>query len=107
MISWKIAVTLLLALIGFGKGNIYANTFAVVETTDDYVLCVDFNGNKWAFDNVDGDWIEGDYVSCILYDNGTEIIYDDEILTAKYSGWVDSKWGYDIESQEPIVIFEE
>lgn len=105
MISWKIAIVTLLSLFNLHY-NLYANSFAVVEVTEDYVLCVDFSGNEWAFDNVTDDWFEGDIVSCIMCDMGTEEIYDDEIVTADYSGWVAGAWGYDWESGEEIVYFE-
>lgn len=106
MISWKIAIIALVAMLG-NKGNIYAQTMAVVEVVDyDYVLCVDFNGNEWAFDDVSGDWYVGDMVSCIMYDNGTDIIYDDEIITTNYTGWVEGEWGFDTESKREIVFFD-
>ena len=57
----------------------------IVETTD---------GNMWAFQS-DGveDWMIGDKVALIFTDNGTPEIYDDEIVTARYTGFEDSAKG--------------
>lgn len=103
--TWKLLIATLLTLINTNY-SIYANTFAVVEVTEDYVLCVDFNGDEWAFDNEEDDWLEGDLVSCVMCDMGTESIYDDEILSVKYTGWVYDAWGYDEESNEVIVYYD-
>ena len=66
----------------------YANTACVmaISTGTDTVIVEDFNGNLWAFYGVE-DWLEGDCVSLVMSDAGTEEIYDDEILSVRYSGW--------------------
>lgn len=74
--------------------DIYAQTTVVVEVNydEDVVYCQDFNGNVWTFEGCE-DWIEGDIASMVMYNSGTEIIYDDEILSVWYSGWFDGwKW---------------
>ena len=66
----------------------YANTACVVAVSPgtDTVVVEDFSGNLWAFYGVE-DWQIGDCVSLVMDDAGTEEIYDDEILSVRYSGW--------------------
>ena len=66
----------------------YANTGRVmaISAGTDTVVVEDYNGNLWAFYGVE-DWQEGDCVSLVMSDAGTEEIYDDEILSVRYSGW--------------------
>ena len=66
----------------------YAATGRVmaISTGTDTVIVEDYNGNLWAFYGVE-DWQEGDCVSLVMSDAGTEEIYDDEILSVRYSGW--------------------
>ena len=52
----------------------------------DEVTCTDFNGNNWVFTECE-DWNKGDICSMIMCDNGTEIIYDDNIISEHYDGW--------------------
>lgn len=106
ILSWKIALFTLCLLFG-GRGSVYAETYVVVETSEEWVTCVDYNGEEFAFENVAQDWERGDYASCIVYDNGTDIIYDDEILTAKYSGFCRGKWGYDYLTGASVVEFDD
>lgn len=59
-----------------------------IETEKEYQLTLeDFNGNEWVYISEDGDWFEGDMVSLIMCDNGTEDIEDDIIIYTKYSGY--------------------
>lgn len=58
-----------------------------VNYDTDIVTCTDFNGNEWTFEGCE-DWQEGDRASLLMFNNDTEIIYDDVILKAHYNGWV-------------------
>ena len=59
-----------------------------VETEKKYCLTLkDFNGDAWSYISEDGDWLEGDIVSLIMCDNGTEEIEDDIIIYTRYSGY--------------------
>lgn len=72
----------------FNENHIYSLT-TVVEYVDydhDKVYCKDFNGEVWYFNGCE-DWIEGDIASMVMFDNGSKIIYDDEIISIKYCGW--------------------
>lgn len=74
--------------------DLYAKTTVVIEVDYEYdlVYCKDFNGEVWCFSGCE-DWIVGDIASLLMYNNGTEIIYDDEIVDSYYSGWFDGwKW---------------
>ena len=66
----------------------YANTGRVmaISTGTDTVIVEDCSGNLWAFYGVE-DWMVGDCVSLVMSDAGTEEIYDDEILSVRYSAW--------------------
>lgn len=79
-------IAMLLSLISVC--GLYSQTYVVtnVDYTTDVVQMVDGNGNVWEFEGTE-DWIEGDFCSCIMYDNETPEIYDDIILTTRYSGY--------------------
>lgn len=68
----------------------YAITTVVVEINeqDDLVACEDCNGNVWTFYGVE-DWQNGDFATLTMNTCGTADIYDDEIVTARYSGNVE------------------
>lgn len=56
----------------------------VVETYNHELLLQDSNGNQWCMYVEDNDWFVGDGASLIIYDNGTQTIYDDVIVDIKY-----------------------
>lgn len=76
--------------------GLYAQTFVVTdvivseptpEIPTGYVLVLeDYNGNEWEVEADDGDWFKGDLLSAIVNSKGTESIYDDEIVCARYAG---------------------
>lgn len=49
------------------------------------MTCANGNQFSWYVDSTD-DWSINDLASCIMESNGTEIIYDDEIVDAHYAG---------------------
>lgn len=53
----------------------------------DVVTVTDFNGNDWEFEGVE-DWMEGDICALLMDTMGTDIIYDDKIISVRYCGWV-------------------
>lgn len=75
--------------------GVYADTMVVTEVDyeGDVVTIADFNGFEWQFEGCE-DWIEGDVCSVLMCDNGTEVIFDDVILSTTYSGWV-NEWGWE------------
>lgn len=66
----------------------YALTCKVVEIdrSKDIVTMADSTGNTWQFYGVE-DWEINDCVSAIMNDCGTASIFDDEIVSVKYSRW--------------------
>ena len=91
-----ILLATLLAWILSGNANpqarLYPETMIVTEVNfeNDIIFLECSNGNQFSI-NSDGneDLVEGDIVSCIMYDNGTPLVIDDEILSVKYSGYVE------------------
>lgn len=70
--------------------SLYSKT-TIVETIDeenDLVVCVDCEGEAWEFEGVE-DWQEGDFATLLMDDNGTEEIFDDEIVKIEYNGNVE------------------
>ena len=65
--------------------HIYSNVGKVIELDrdNDIVTVIDGIGYTWQFTECD-DWMIGDYVSCIMYDMGTESITDDVIIDYHY-----------------------
>ena len=65
--------------------HIYSNVAKVIELDrdNDIVTVIDGIGYTWQFTECD-DWMIGDYVSCIMYDMGTESITDDIIIDYHY-----------------------
>ena len=68
--------------------NYYASTCKVVEInrSKDIVTMEDSTGHLWEFYGVE-DWEINDCVSAIMNDCGTASIFDDEIVSVKYSRW--------------------
>ena len=61
-----------------------------VDKDSDLVTMTTANGNQfsWYADSID-DWFINDLVSCIMNSNGTDEVYDDEIVDAHYVGTLD------------------
>ena len=70
----------------------YAMSTIVVDISDatDTVTIRDFNGNLWQFKGVE-DWALDDICACVMDDNGTAEIKDDEIISVRYSGYIGGK----------------
>ena len=84
-----ILMVLALAMVALtASAEIYPKTAKVIEVnyTDDLVTIETCTGITYTFEGCE-DWIEGDGVSLIMEDNGTESILDDCILMAEYTGW--------------------
>lgn len=75
------------------RHKLYALTTVVVNVDydNDVVTVEDFNGFLWEFENCD-DWFEGDCCSMVMDDMGTEIIFDDEIISVRYNAWNLERW---------------
>lgn len=87
----KIIVALMACalIVTTATAEVYPQTFLVMEVdySNDIVTMIDFNGNEWIIEGAE-DWMEGDIASAIMEDNNTITIYDDEIITLRYSGFI-------------------
>ena len=94
-LSAIVATASLFTTIPQNSMGFYPMTTIVTEVNynSDEVTCTDFNGNDWVFTGC-GDWLEGDICSMIMCDNGSEIIYDDIIISERYDGWLDGWKNY-------------
>jgi hypothetical protein len=68
--------------------NLYAKSMLVYEIDREYdiLYLTDSNGNGWEYIGIE-DLGVGDVVDCLMYDNQTDIIYDDKIIKLQYSGF--------------------
>lgn len=76
------------------KEENYAMCAVVVEISEgnDTVTIKDYNGNLWQFTGAE-DWAVDDVCACVMSDNGTAEIKDDEIISTRYQGTF-SGWEY-------------
>ena len=88
--------------------DVYAALAVVTEVDEeeDVVYCVDFSGNEWSFTGIE-DWMVGDFCSMVMDNMGTVCIYDDEIVSTRYTGWLDGSWGRDEDGNAIIEINED
>ena len=72
------------------RNHTYPETAMVIEIIkdEDTIVVECANGNRFAFFGIE-DYEKGDLVSLIMHDNGTKIVYDDEIIKAEYAGYTD------------------
>lgn len=81
-------ITALIAATGLiVSGFLYPDTMIItsINEEEDLVTMECANGNQFQMYGVE-DYFVGDLVSCIMYNNGTELVYDDVILDAEYVG---------------------
>lgn len=85
--------------------DVYAALTVVTEVDEeeDVVYCVDFSGNEWSFTGIE-DWMVGDFCSMVMDNMGTKCIYDDEIISTRYTGWLNGSWGRDEDGNAIIEI---
>lgn len=61
----------------------------ILEIPEGYEVTITMqNGNKFAFVSEDGDLEIGEIISSVFDDKGTDDVFDDEIISYRYSGWV-------------------
>ena len=85
-ISLFIVLLFAIFFLNIGK-SFYAETFEVIETDleNDIVYIKNSSGFVYSFYGVE-DWQEKDFCACIMFDNFTKNIFDDEIISVKYQG---------------------
>lgn len=84
----KTLLTYILALIAtFGLSPLTGKVIETNRTTDTVTIALS-NGHRYAFAGCE-DYAPGDYVSAILWSNGTTDPTDDEIVSVHYAGFCD------------------
>ena len=78
--------SILATLMALSLGNVYPQTLVVTGINDDVLTLETATGQVYEYDGVE-DYMLGDVVSVMFYDNGTELIYDDIIVDIRYSGF--------------------
>lgn len=56
-----------------------------INANENLISVTDNNGQVWQFDD-SSDWRNGDICSMIMNDNGTENIFDDEVVAVRNEG---------------------
>lgn len=90
MMICAIILTIVNLVCGYKPIEAYYPTVGIVCEVDkaaNVVAVKDNNGNVWEFSGTE-DWIRGDICAMLMYDNGTEIIYDDIIIDVRYCGYI-------------------
>ena len=86
-VIWCVVLVVAILMGVTACAEIYPTTFVVINISNNIVSMEDYNGNVWEWEGVE-DWMCGDIVSAIMDDNNTAIIYDDTIITIRYSGTI-------------------
>lgn len=85
-------ITLFALIVAFSTAcaEMYPQTFimSAMDTAQDALILIDSTGNEWVWFGIE-DYEMGDIVAAIMDDNGTEIIYDDVIITMRYTGYAE------------------
>lgn len=64
--------------------SLYPNAGVVTEVNREADLVTFCDGyHDWTFEGCE-DWDVGDGIAVIMSDNGTETVYDDEVISVKY-----------------------
>lgn len=87
LLSFNVGILFTCIAVNSNSKKEYPQTMTIVQVdiATDTVTCEDATGNLWQFKGVE-DWQVNDTVSMIMNDNGTEEIFDDEIVKIKYNG---------------------
>ena len=77
----------------YNGNTLYPATMRVYATDEktDVLTLEDSNGFLWEIAGID-DWTAGDFANVIFDNNGTDQIFDDQILAVKYENltrWID------------------
>lgn len=108
MVVASFGITVQAARVDDSQHEYYAKTTVVTEVDEesDTVYCVDFHGDEWSFTGIE-DWMVGDYCAMVMDNMGTKIIYDDEIVSTTYTGWLNGTFGMNRDGNPIIEIYED
>lgn len=73
----------------------YAETFMVSKVKGNKLYLTTQSGNTFVIrEHTDDDYERGDIISAVMDSRGTKTVYDDRVITWKYSGWTNkpNKW---------------
>ena len=89
ILTFFVIISMLLAGWFFNRpsAELYAKSGVVtlVDRTENRVCFTDHQGEIWEFESED-DWEVDDLVACVMSDNGTDEIFDDEVISVRYEG---------------------
>ena len=80
------AATLALVASIAEAGLIYPSTMQITKIEDDVVTLETSTGIVYEMTGAE-DYCEGELVSCLMWSNGTEKVFDDAIVSARYAGY--------------------
>lgn len=71
--------------------NFYSRVAMVTEIDEEnnLITVTCGNSNMFGFYDTDEDWCVGDLCSLIMYDNCTEVVYDDKVVYSRYEGYLE------------------
>ena len=71
--------------------NLHSRVAMVTEIDEktNLVTVTCANGNVFSFYDTEEDWFYGDLCGLIMHDSGTDIVYDDVVVSARYGGFVE------------------
>lgn len=87
-----IVILIAVVIIGIVEANNFHSVIAMVTEIDEensLITTTCASGNMFSFYDTNGDWCCGDLCSLIMYNNGTDIVYDDAVVGARYGGFVE------------------
>lgn len=87
-----VLITSTIIMMGADITNNHHSRVAMVTEIDEETNLITVtcgNGNMFSFYDTSEDWMLGDLCSLIMYDNGTEIVYDDKVVSARYGGFIE------------------
>ena len=68
--------------------NFYPQTAMVTQVNENLITVVCQNGNIFQFEDNTEEWIAGDICSMIMDNNRAISVYDDKVVSTRYSGYV-------------------
>lgn len=82
------AMAAVIVLIALFLGGVYSRVAMVTSVEEDNLVTVACaNGNAYSF--FGDDWTRGDFCALIMFDNFTENVSDDVVISARYGGYME------------------
>lgn len=86
------ALVTIIVVLGIMITNNFHSRVAMITEIDkenNLIIATCGNGNMFGFYATNEDWDCGDLCSLIMYDNGTETVYDDKVVSVRYGGFIE------------------